>query len=87
MYLLWFAVAGQLHGDSGQVGRVGEGQKSRAGFSRKHILLILGSLEAPQLTTQQEEEDEDERRRASGGRGRHLASVKTRAQLSQNMKF
>lgn len=67
-YLLWFAVAWELHCDSSQVGGVGKGQESRAGFPSKHILLILRSLVAPHLKTQEEEEQEEDGR---GGCRRH----------------
>lgn len=61
MYLLWFAEAGQLHGNSSQVGSVGEGQKSRTGSFGKHVLLILRSLITQHLRTQEEEEEEERR--------------------------
>lgn len=59
-YLLWFAVAGQLHGDSWQVGSIAEGQKSRTGSASKHILFILTSLVAPNIRRLEEEEEEEE---------------------------
>lgn len=69
-YLLWFAVAGQLHCDSRQVGSVGEGQEGRTGSSSKHILLVFRSLIAPHLRTQEEEEEEEGR----GAWTRHWAT-------------
>lgn len=75
-YLLWFAVAGQLHSDSSQVGSVDEGQEGRAGSASKHILLILRSLIAPHLRTWEEEEEEE-----TVGWRRHEASLRTRSFL------
>lgn len=71
-YLLWFAVAGQLHSGSGQVGSVDEGQESRTGSSSEHILLILRSLIAPHLWRQREEEEEEWRQQLT----KHQASLK-----------
>ncbi|TNN80068.1 hypothetical protein EYF80_009720 [Liparis tanakae] len=55
-------MAWELHCDSRQVGGVGEGQESRAGFPGKHILLILRSLVAPHPKTPKEEEQEEDGR-------------------------
>lgn len=76
---MWFALAWQLHSDSGQVGSVGESQEGRARFSSKHILLILGSLIAPHIRTQEEEEGKEDGR---GGWRRHSASLRIKKVLT-----
>lgn len=68
-YLWRFAVARQLHGNSCQVGSVGEGQEGRTGSSSKHVLLIFRSLVAADLTAQDEKEEKEEK--GTGGKRSH----------------
>lgn len=75
--LLWLAMARQLHGDSGQICGVGEGEEGGAGASGEHVLLHLRSLVAPQPGTKEEQREQQQEQVGSGAWRRHGGATLT----------